>query len=149
LRNSAGQINGPDAGVRAALSFFVGGGMQGLGELESAVLDVLWRAQEPLKVRDVMGRLNTGKVLAYTTVMTVLDNLFRKGWVERDLNGKAYFYEPVLSREEAAARTLRDVLDASADPEAVLMHFAATAAEEESDVLRSILRKKRARRRRG
>lgn len=121
--------------------------MQGLGELESAVMDVLWHAQQPLKVRDVMEQLDTGKVLAYTTVMTVLDNLFRKGWVERDLSGKAYFYEPVLSREEAAARALRDVLNASTDPEAVLMHFAATASEEESDVLRSVLRKRRARRR--
>jgi predicted transcriptional regulator len=121
--------------------------MQGLGELEAAVMDVLWHAQEPLKVRDVMGRLDTGKTLAYTTVMTVLDNLFRKGWVERDLNGKAYFYEPVLSREEAAARALREVLDSSGDPEGVLMHFAATATKEESDVLRSVLRKRRARRR--
>jgi predicted transcriptional regulator len=122
-------------------------GMQGLGELEAAVMDVLWQTEEPVKVRDVLDRLDTGKSLAYTTVMTVLDNLFRKDWVERELHGKAYLYKPMLSREEAAARALREVLDASGDPEGVLMHFAATVSEKESAVLNTVLRKKRARRR--
>jgi predicted transcriptional regulator len=121
--------------------------MRGLGELEAAVMDVLWRAEESVKVRDVLERLDTGKTLAYTTVMTVLDNLFRKGWVERELHGKAYFYRPAFSREEAAARALRDVLGSSGDPEAVLLHFAATASAQESDVLRAALRRKQARRR--
>ncbi|SFP05469.1 Predicted transcriptional regulator [Amycolatopsis arida] len=121
--------------------------MRGLGELEAAVMDVLWRAEEPARVRDVLARLDTGKPLAYTTVMTVLDNLFRKGWVERELHGKAYLYRPLFSREEAAARALREVLDSSGDPEGVLMHFAATASEKESDVLRRVLRRKRAPRR--
>lgn len=73
--------------------------------------------------------------------MTVLDNLFRKGWVERELHGKAF------SREEAMTRALREVLDSSGAREAVLLHFAATASEQESDILRAALRRKRARRR--
>ena len=121
--------------------------MQGLGELEAAVMDVLWDAPEPFKVRAVLERLDTGRQLAYTTVMTVLDNLYRKQWVERELDGKAYLYVPALSREEAAARALRDVLDASGDPHAVLMHFVASSSDEETDLLRSALRKKRIRRR--
>jgi len=121
--------------------------MQGLGELEAAVMDVLWRAEEPVKVRDVLERLDTGKQLAYTTVMTVLDNLHRKEWVERELHGRAYCYEAALSREEASARALRDVLDASGDPTAVLMHFVASVSDEETDLLRDALRKKRIRRR--
>lgn len=121
--------------------------MRGLGELEAAVMDVLWQAWEPVKVRDVLEGLDTGKTLAYTTVMTVLDNLFRKGWVERERHGKAYLYEPKFSREEAAAQALREVLDSSNDPEGVLMRFAATVSEQESDVLRSALLKKRVRRR--
>lgn len=121
--------------------------MHGLGELEAAVMDVLWEAANPVKVRDVLERLDTGRQLAYTTVMTVLDNLHRKQWVERELEGKAYLYVATMSREEAAARALRDVLDASGDPHAVLMHFVASSSDEETDLLRSALRKKRIRRR--
>ncbi|MFI7677498.1 BlaI/MecI/CopY family transcriptional regulator [Actinophytocola sp. NPDC049390] len=118
--------------------------MHGLGELEAAVMDVLWRAAEPRKVRDVLDRLD--RSLAYTTVMTVLDNLHRKQWVERELHGKAYLYRPTLTREEAAARALREVLAASGDPHAVLMHFVASGSDEETDILRSALRRKRVRR---
>jgi len=120
--------------------------MQGLGELEAAVMDVLWDADEPLKVRDVLERLDTGKQLAYTTVLTVLDNLHRKQWVERVKHGKAYSYEAAVGREEASARALRDVLDASGDPHAVLMRFVETVSDEETDLLRAALRRKRTRR---
>jgi predicted transcriptional regulator len=120
--------------------------MQGLGELEAAVMDVLWAADEPLKVRDVLERLDTGKQLAYTTVMTVLDNLHRKQWVTREKDGKAYLYEAAFSREDASARALREVLDSSTDPHAVLMRFVASVSDEETDLLRAALRKKRVRR---
>jgi len=120
--------------------------MFGLGDLESAVMTVLWDAAEPAKVRDVLDRLDTGKDLAYTTVMTVLDNLHRKGWVRRELDGKAYRYKPSLSRAEAATRALRDVLESSGDPEAVLLQFASTVSEREGEVLRSGLRRKTRRR---
>lgn len=120
--------------------------MFGLGELESAVMDALWDAGEPVKVRDILERLHTGKNLAYTTVMTVLDNLHRKGWTSRELVGKAYLYQPAFTREEAAARALREVLMASGDPEATLMHFAKSASDEESAILRSGLRRKSRRR---
>ena len=54
-----------------------------LGELEAAVMDVLWDGAAPCRVRDVRACLAPGSPLAYTTVMTVLDNLHRKGWVRR------------------------------------------------------------------
>jgi predicted transcriptional regulator len=117
-----------------------------LGELESAIMDVLWRTGEPAKVREVLDNLDTGRTLAYTTVMTVLDNLHRKGWVLRELDGKAYRYQPALSREAAAARALRAILESSGDPDAVLLHFASTASDRESEVLRTGLRRKPRRR---
>lgn len=110
-----------------------------LGELEAAVMDVLWGAAEPYRVRDVRARLADERPLAYTTVMTVLDNLHRKGWVRRELDGRAYLYRPVASREEETARALRDLLDSSGDPEAVLLHFARSVSERESAVLRGAL----------
>ncbi|MEU0469606.1 BlaI/MecI/CopY family transcriptional regulator [Amycolatopsis sp. NPDC006131] len=119
--------------------------MFGLGELEAAVMEVLWRTDEPAKVRDVLDRLDTGKRLAYTTVMTVLDHLHRKGWVRRELHGKAYLYQPALAREEAAARALREVLAESGNPEAALLRFARSASEEEAAVLRAALRRGRRR----
>ncbi len=117
--------------------------MHGLGDLEAAVMDVLWREATPLKVRDVLERL--GRPLAYTTVMTVLDNLHRKEWVDRERSGKAYLYEAVMTRDEASARALRDILDTSGDPHGVLMHFVASVSDEETDVLRGALRRKRRR----
>jgi predicted transcriptional regulator len=113
--------------------------MQGLGELEAAVMDVLWRAARPVRVRQVRDDLAPHRPLAYTTVMTVLDNLHRKGWVLRELEGKAYVYWPARSREEAAARALRDVLDSTGDPEGVLLHFARTASARELAVLQEAI----------
>src|SRR6266545_3061713 len=109
-------------------------------------MDILWRTGEPAKVREVLDEL-TGRTLAYTTVMTVLDNLYRKAWVVRELDGKAYRYQPAIGRDEAAARALRDVLESSGDPEAALLHFTVTASDREADAIRSGLRKKARRRR--
>ena len=103
--------------------------MRGLGELEAAVMDVLWRLPGPLRVRDVLEQLAPHRKLAYTTVMTVLDNLHRKGWVQREMDGRAYRYLPCASREEVTARALRDLLDSSGDVEAVLLHFARSVSE--------------------
>ncbi|NRN69154.1 putative transcriptional regulator [Kibdelosporangium sp. 4NS15] len=116
--------------------------MYGLGELEAAVMQVLWHASEPVTVRDVLGKLDTGKPLAYTTVLTVLDNLHRKGWVQRTLVGKAYWYRPVHSMVETATRSLRAVLDESGDPEAVLLDFVSSASDHESELLRKALRER-------
>ncbi|UUV28695.1 BlaI/MecI/CopY family transcriptional regulator [Amycolatopsis roodepoortensis] len=116
--------------------------MQGLGELEASVMDVLWNSSEPMRVRQVLDELNKRRDLAYTTVMTVLDNLHRKERVVRDMENRAYYYRPVTSREEAAAQSLRDLLDSVEDRESVLLHFARSATEEETDILRRGLRRK-------
>jgi predicted transcriptional regulator len=117
--------------------------VQGLGELEARVMDILWSASEPLAVRDVLGHMTSERELAYTTVMTVLDNLHRKGLVEREKAGRAYRYRPTSSREERAAHLLRDLLNDVPDPQAVLLHFARIVSDEESDVLRKALRRRK------
>ncbi|MEV0053273.1 BlaI/MecI/CopY family transcriptional regulator [Saccharopolyspora shandongensis] len=116
--------------------------MRGLGELEDSVMDVLWRSDEPMSVRAVLAEINKTRELAYTTVMTFLDNLFRKGWVDRELHSRAYLYTPLENRDEAAARLLREMLESSADPGAVLLHFAQSASDEESEALRRGLRRR-------
>lgn len=116
--------------------------MHGLGELESKVMDVLWSAARPLRVREVLELLDTPRPLAYTTVMTVLDNLHSKDYVRRDRVGRAYEYTAAESREEVGARLLREVLRSSGDTERVLLHFARSATPEESAILRRVLRGK-------
>ena len=113
--------------------------MPRLGTLEAAVMDVLWSADGPLTVSEVLDRMPAQRPLAYTTVMTVLTNLHRKGMTDREPAGRAFSYRPTLSRLAAATASLREVLDASDDPQSVLLHFAETATEEESAVLRDAL----------
>ncbi|MEU3271133.1 BlaI/MecI/CopY family transcriptional regulator [Saccharomonospora sp. NPDC006951] len=70
-------------------------------------MNVLWDVGEPVKVADVLEQLDTGKPLACTTVMTVLDNPHRKGWTAREQHGRACHHSPAVSGEEASARALR------------------------------------------
>lgn len=102
-----------------------------LGDLEAAIMQVLWSSSEPATVRDVMGRLQTPKPLAYTTVMTVLDNLHRKREVEREMQGRAWSYRPVRTRAEHSAALLQEVLQHAGDSQAVLMHFVADLGPDE------------------
>lgn len=113
--------------------------MPRLGRLEAAVMDVLWSTDRPLTVREVLAELPPQRNLAYTTVMTVLGNLARKGLLDREAAGRAFRYRPVLTRQGAAAASLREILDASPDPQSVLLHFAETATDEESATLRNAL----------
>lgn len=113
--------------------------MKGLGELEAAVMEVLWKADVPLRVREVLEQLSPERALAYTTVLTVLDNLHRKDLVARDKDGKAYQYRPAGTREEITARALRKVVDSSAHPDLVLLHFVRSASERELDILRQAI----------
>ncbi|WP_243470123.1 BlaI/MecI/CopY family transcriptional regulator [Klenkia marina] len=101
------------------------------GDLEAAVMQVLWDGDQPATVRDVLGRLQTPKPLAYTTVMTVLDNLHRKGEVVREMHGRAWSYAPVRSRAQHSAALLQDVLQHAGDSQAVLMHFVADLGPDE------------------
>ena len=99
--------------------------MRRFGELEAAVMECLWSREEPASVREVLGVLVRGRPLAYTTVMTVLDNLHRKGAVTREMVGRAWQYTPALTREQHTAAMLRDVLGSRGDRQAALMHFIA------------------------
>ena len=53
------------------------------GDLEATVMDLMWSADRPLLVREVVDLMRPERAPAYTTVMTVMDNLHRKGWLER------------------------------------------------------------------
>ena len=70
-------------------------------------MDILWSAPDQFSVRDVYERLGRDRELAYTTVMTVLDRLAKKGLAVRNLENRAWLYRPASSR---AATVSREVL---------------------------------------
>jgi predicted transcriptional regulator len=94
-----------------------------LGELETEVMRRLWRRATPTTVRELVDELQQDRGIAYTTVMTVLDNLHRKGWVSRDLDRRAYRYQPVSSGAEYTAELMRGALNSSPDHVAAFAHF--------------------------
>ena len=110
-----------------------------LGELEAVVMDRLWTREEPALVRDVLEDLQPGRSLAYTTVMTVLENLYRKGFVRRAKDGRAYRYAATQSREAHTAELMGEVLSGSRDRGAALLHFVEQMpAEELADLRRAL-----------
>ncbi|MFF5290444.1 BlaI/MecI/CopY family transcriptional regulator [Paractinoplanes globisporus] len=96
-----------------------------LGDLEREVMTVLWERYDPLTVREVHQELarERHRDLAYTTVMTVLDRLAKKGVVRQLKEGRAYRYAPAQSREEMTASVMMDALSGTPDQDAALAHF--------------------------
>src|SRR5271154_1086616 len=120
-----------------------GGGVRGFGDLEAVIMDRGWEHPEPMTVRELHGELSAERVIAYTTVMSTMDNLHRKGWLNRVKEGKAYRYSASASREEYSARLMREALADGGDTEVVLSHFLAQIDGDESEALRSLLSKLR------
>ena len=117
-----------------------------LGDLERTIMDRLWAldasdASDSLTVREIHESISTDRNLAYTTVMTVLDRLAKKGLVTRERDGRAWRYQPVSTSEELTADLLRDSLDhlESSDRRAAMMHFLDAASAEEIDDLKAAL----------
>jgi predicted transcriptional regulator len=79
-----------------------------LGKLERQVLDEIWQRRE-VSVRDIY--VAFGEKIAYTTLMTTLDRLFRKRLLDRRKDGRAFLYAPAVSREEFEHGIREDVID--------------------------------------
>ena len=119
-----------------------------LGPLEERILDLLWRSRGERSVREVQDDLQGS--LAYTTVMTTLDRLFKKGLLNRKRDGQAYLYATRVSREAFAAGLLKRTLDrilgaGSATP--LLASFVDAVSEHDRELLPELERLVRARER--
>ncbi len=133
-----------------------------LGELERAVMEALWDLTAPSPSGRAQGatssatatatarqvaerlaeRLAAGRSLAYTTVLTVLGRLERKGMVRHLREGRTHPYAPVASREDYAAELMLEALGAAGDHRrgAVLARFGdAVASLPEAEALRQAL----------
>ena len=82
-----------------------------LGELESAVMETLW-AQSQQTVNEVEERLRNKREIAHTTVLTTLDRMYRKGYLTREKQAKAFVYAPRYTRDEFERMLAQEVLGA-------------------------------------
>ncbi|RJO78466.1 BlaI/MecI/CopY family transcriptional regulator [Nocardia panacis] len=104
-------------------------------------MDRIWdRDAETITVRELYDELRAEREIAYTTVMSTMDNLHRKDWLERERAGKAYRYWPTMTREEHGAKLMLEALGSGGRPDLVLSHFVDRISEEESAGLRAALR---------
>lgn len=126
-----------------------------LGELERAVMETLWdltsdwgpdpsgdtggALARTATARQVADRLGADRQLAYTTVLTVLDRLERKGLVRRLREGRAHRYAPIATREAYAAELMLEALGSASDRDAALVRFVDAVSPEEAEVLRRAL----------
>ncbi|GAB1337003.1 hypothetical protein ACE1SV_35930 [Streptomyces sp. E-15] len=100
----------------------------------------VWKWNRPVTVREVLEDLQRERSIAYTTVMTVLDNLHQKGWVRREAEGRAYRYEAVSTRAAYAAALMNDAWTQSDNPAAALVAFFGMMSEEQRQALRDAVR---------
>lgn len=114
-----------------------------MGSLEADVLRYLWNAAEPATPGQVNEAL--GGEVANTTVMTVLTRLWRKGLVDRERNGRAFAYRPLVSEADYAGQRMGDALGRAQDREAVLSRFVDTLSARDAKALRRDLVEDKAR----
>ena len=110
--------------------------MREFGELESAIMDVVWASDRPCLVREVRERLCYSRPLAYTTVMTVMGILHGKGVLHREKFGRAWRYWPAETREEHDARLMAEVLRSGGNHRITMLTFVERANDEEREALR-------------
>lgn len=113
------------------------------GDLERAVLDVLWGLEDgaSASVREVHTAIAKDRDVAYTTVMTVLDRMHDKQLVTRESEGRAYLYQARASRGDLTAEYMRATLTdiGSGDKAGALVAFVSEASEAEREALRTAL----------
>jgi predicted transcriptional regulator len=124
-------------------------GRPALGPLEVRVLEALWARGAAAAVRDIQAAFPQ---LAYTTLMTTLDRLHRKGLLTRTRAGRAFLYEPQLSREqflgEVASDSLVSLLPQDGSSRPILSMFVEAVGRRDATVLDELETLVRAARRR-
>ena len=118
--------------------------MATLGDLERAVMDLLWDAENPLTANELRDLLAApggvdSKELAVTTVLTVLARLEKKGLVARERDIRPHRYTSVTSREDHTVSLMNEALGTVLDREAVLARFIGGISAEEAQSLRLLL----------
>ncbi|MGW6457752.1 BlaI/MecI/CopY family transcriptional regulator [Streptomyces sp. NPDC055078] len=111
-----------------------------LGELEDAVMTRVWQWNRPVTVREILEDLRRDRPIAYTTVMTVMDKVHQKGWLRRELDGRAFRYSPVSTRADYAATLMSEAWSRSDNPAAALVAFFGMMSAEQRDAFDDAIR---------
>jgi predicted transcriptional regulator len=110
-----------------------------LGPLEIRVLESLWRREGEVSVREMQDDFPGA---AYTTLMTTLDRLFKKGLLERHKDGTAFVYRPAMSHDDYRRRIVESAVGGlmrrSTDSNSVLAAFVDAAADVDDANLRRL-----------
>jgi predicted transcriptional regulator len=112
------------------------------GTLELRVLDALWEREHPQSVRDLQPHV---RGVAYTTLMTTLDRLHRKGVLDREKSGRAFVYRPRYSRDVLRSRLAGEALQAvfgerASELQPILSFFVETVSSEDRESLDALER---------
>ena len=122
------------------------GAAQVLGELQTAVMEILWQ-MSPLTVTEVEQKLQKKREIAHTTVLTILDRMHSKNILVREKQGKAFVYSPRYSKDEFERGVAQEVLSAllSQFAEPAISAFVELIAEDEEklDQLEELIRSRR------
>ena len=81
-----------------------------LGELETQVMEIVWQAEKPVSVSDILKVLSKKRTIAYTTAMTIMGRLTQKGLLKRTSSGRAYAYKPAYSKDTFLSRISRQFI---------------------------------------
>lgn len=121
-----------------------------LGPLERAVMEHVWNHGRAVTVREVFEALAGKRQLAYTTVMTIMERLWRKGLLSRRKVGRPYLYEAKRTRAEHTAAVVRHVLQGARDRQGVLLGFVRSVGDRDlaelGRAIREVERERRPRR---
>ena len=116
----------------------------GIGSLEADILAVVWEKQQTT-VRAVYETLRERRTIAYTTVMTVMNNLVKKHLLEQDKTAIAYVYTPAIPGREVARTVLESVVhkligDQTGVAVSMLLGFDQDLTPEQTEELRAWVR---------
>ncbi len=102
-------------------------------------MQVVWSADGSVTGREVVDDLARSRPVVYTTVLTVMDRLARKGILQKHPTGKAHTYQAVQSREAYTAQRMASLLGSGGDPTAVLLRFVEQLPPEQAAKLQAAL----------
>lgn len=119
-------------------------GMRGLdkvlGKLESEIMEVVWRKDCQVTIRDIYEEIQAGRKIAYTTVMTVMGRLAAKKLLRKWSVGNTYYFLPTISRDEFTRSIVGRVMDSLLDDfaDAALAHLIKRVQTDDLETIRKL-----------
>lgn len=107
--------------------------------LESAVMEILWNAESPITPGQIHTRLERDRPIAYTTVLTAVSRLWKKGLLKRKRRGRTHTYMPREGRAESTARRMEELLAATQERSLTLARFTDNLSASDRKELRRFL----------